>query len=204
VTVKRILIVLFLFCSLHLYSSEAISDIYQKISVYIPEGKVLTVTEMKGNFSDEFVKGLISYLQENRNISFVDYDIHRQVLEESLRYSEPVFDDKYSDTMPRLLSPDISIIGSANRQRSNFVFKQKVHFDYEINLVEISTGLIIVNINDRILLKHNPPILLLVILIALVIIVARWVIYLKNGYNVLLIISVAMGLVTLIIVWYIL
>ena len=201
---KTIILIFFLISNIFLSARETMNDIYQRVTESIPEGKVLTVTDFKGNFADEFTRDLISYIQENKNVSFVDYDIHRLVLEESLRYSEPIFDDKFSDGIPRLTSPDISIIGSANLQKSHFLFKQREHFDYEINLVELSTGLILLNINDRIQIRYNPPILLLIILITLIIVVARWIIHLKNGYNFLVVISAAMGLITLIVVWYVL
>ena len=201
---KLLFLILFIVSALSLSARETMIDVYQRIADHVPEGKILTITEFKGNFADEFTKDLISFIQANKNVSFVDYDIHRRVLEESMRYSEPVFDDRYSDAMPKLISPEISIIGSANRQKSNFIFKQKEHFDYEINLVELSTGLILVNINDRIQLRYNPPIILLIILIALVVALARWIIHLKNGYNVLLIVSIAMGLISLIVVWWVL
>jgi len=178
--------------------------IYETIVNQIPSDKVLTITEIKGSYSEEFTRGLKSYLNDNTNIQLVDYDIHKMALEESLRYAEPVFDNRFNETMPRLTTPEISIIGSANLQKSNFIFKQKEHFDYEIILVDLSTGLILANINDRVQMKYNPPILLLFILITLIIAVSRWIIHLRKGYNVLLILSFALGLITLIVVWFLL
>ena len=203
-SLRQIILAFFLFSSLLLIARESMTDIYQKIAENIPENKILTITDFKGNYADEFTRGLVSYIQANKNVSFVDYDIHRLVLEESMRYSDPVFDDRFTDAMPRLTSPEISIFGSANLQKSNILFKQREHFDYEVNLVELNTGLILVNINDRMQVRTNPPILLLIILIALIIAVARWIIHLKNGYNVRLIMSIAMGVITLIVVWYVL
>ena len=179
-------------------------NIYKKISEQIPDNKVLTITEIKGNYAEQFTLELKSYLNDNTNILLVDYNIHRLAIEESLRYAEPVFDSRFNENIPKLTTPEISIIGSANLQKSNFIFKQKLHFDYEINLVDLSTGIILVNVNDRIKVKNNPPILLLIILIALIIAVARWIVHLKNGYNVLLIFSIAIGLITLIVTWYLL
>ncbi|MCL2065237.1 MAG: hypothetical protein FWG98_12840 [Candidatus Cloacimonetes bacterium] len=201
---KSIFFTLFLCLNIFLLARASMTDVFQNIADQIPEGKVITITDFQGNYAEEFTNDLINYIQMHKNVSFVDYDIHRRVLETQSMYSEPVFDDKFTDTMPRLISPDIGIFGSANLQRSNLLFKQKEHFDYEINLVELSTGLILVRQNDRIQVRFNPPILLLIILIALIIAVARWVIHLKNGYNVRLIISIAMGIITLIVVWYVL
>ena len=202
--IRLLILFLFLFLTTLLHPRETMTDIYQRIADNIPDNKVLTISEFKGNYANEFTREMLSFIIERKNISFVDYNIHRLVLEESLRYAEPVFDDKYNDTMPNLISPDIAIFGSANIQKSNFIFKQREHFDYEVNIVELSTGLILANLNDRIQVKYNPPIILIIVLITLIILVARWVIYKQNGYHILVIVSVAMGLITLILVWFIL
>ena len=199
---KNILFILAILLYVALFARSDRADIYTQIGEKIPQDRVVTITEFKGNFSQEFTRELISYLVNIRNITVVDYDIHKMVLDENLRYSEPVFDDKYSDALPSLVSPDISIFGSANRQKSNFLFKQREHLDYEINLIEINTGIIIFSKNDRIIARYNPPILLLIILILLILAVARWYIHLKKGYNVRHVLIIAMSLITLIIVWY--
>jgi len=187
-----------------LFAREINTDIFRRIAEHIPENQVLTITDFKGNYASEFTRALMSYLQVHRNISFIDFDIHRMVLEEQIRFSEPVFDDKFTDEMPRLISPDIGIIGSANQQRSNVLFKQREHLDYEINLVDLNTGLILLNLNDRIQTRYNPPLLLLGIMIVLILAIARWIIHLKKGYNVFTVICIASFFVVLIIVWYLL
>ena len=200
---KTVILMLLLSCLL-LHARDVNTEIFQRIAEHVPEGKVLTITDFRGNHATEFTRGLISYLRTHKRVDFVDYDIHRMVLGENLRYSEPVFDDRFTESIPRLTAPDVGIIGSANLQRSNFLFKQREHLDFELNLVELSTGLIIANINDRIQVRYNPPILLLVILIALILGVARWIIYLKNGYKVMFIMSITLFLIAVVIVWYVL
>lgn len=202
--IKRNYLILFLVLTSILLAKDKNSNYYEAIARQIPQGKVLTITEFRGNYADEFTRNLISNLKNRSDISFVDYDIHRKVLEESLKYSEPVFDKKHSSGMPVLTSPDLGIIGSANMQKSNFLFKQKEHLDFNVNIVDLNSGVIILNVNERIQMKKNPPILLLIIVILLIIAVSRWIIFLKNGYSVLFITSFAMFLITLIIVWYLL
>jgi hypothetical protein len=184
--------------------SEKRSLITSDILQNLPHDKVYTITEFKGNYAPEFTRELIQILRSEKNITFVDYDIHRMVLDENLRYAEPVFDDKYSEGIPSLISPDISIIGSANRQKSNIIFKQKEHLDYDITFIELATGIILDNINGRVQVRYNPPILLLIFVIALVLLIARWIIYLQRGYNVRAIVVCAMAVVTFIVVWYLL
>ena len=200
---KKLLLVLLFFC-VSLYAREINTEIFRRIAEHVPENQVLTITDFRGNIASEFTGALMSYLQIHKNISFVDYDIHRMVLEEQIRFSEPVFDDKFTDTMPQLISPDIGIIGSANQQRSNILFKQREHLDYEINLVDLNTGLILLNLNDRMRTRYNPPLLLLGIMIVLILAIARWIIHLKKGHNVFKVICVASFFVVLIIVWYML
>jgi hypothetical protein len=200
---RQILLVLFLLFAC-LFAREINTDIFRRIVEHVPEGKVLTITDFRGNYATEFTKAMMSYLQVHRNISFIDFDIHRMVLEEQMRFSEPVFDDKFTDEMPQLISPDIGIIGSANQQRSNILFKQREHLDYEINLVDLNTGLILLNLNDRIQTRYNPPLLLLGIMIVLILAIARWIIHLKKGYNVFIVICIASFFVVLIVVWYLL
>jgi len=201
--VRKILLILFLL-STCLFAREINTDIFRRIAENVPEGQVLTITDFRGNYAAEFTRALMSYLQVHKNISFIDFDIHRMVLEEQIRFSEPVFDDKFTDEMPRLISPDLGIIGSANQQRSNVLFKQREHLDYEINLVDLNTGLILLNLNDRIQTRYNPPLLLLGIMIVLILAVTRWIIHLKKGHNVFTVICVASFFVVLIVVWYML
>jgi hypothetical protein len=201
---KKSIFLILLFVTVSLHAKPDKDRLYEQITANIPEGKVLTITEFKGNYAKEFTKELTQYIRESKEVYFIDYDIHKKVLDENIKYSEPVFDNKYSAAMPNLVSPDISIFGSANMQKSNFFFKRKEHLDYEINLVELSTGLILYNVNDRLRIKYNPPILLLIILIVLVLAVARWVIFLRRGYNVHYILFTAMLFITIIIVWYLL
>ena len=200
-SIKKIGIILFLFILGVLFAKESQISVFDQIADRIPSTKVVTITDFKGNFAEEFSKELISFLV-NRNFLVVDYDLHKMVLDENIKYSEPVFDDKYSDSLPNLVSPDIAIFGSANRQRSNFLFKQREHLDFEVNLIEINTGIIIYSTNDRIVARYNPPILLLIILIVLILAAARWFIYLKKGYNVRYVLISAMTLITMIIVWF--
>ena len=199
---KKLFFILFVFFLCILEAKVDMVTIYEQIAEKIPATKVITITELKGNFADDFRRELTAYLVNTKNITVVDYDLHKMVLDENLRYSEPVFDDKYSDAMPQLVSPDISLFGSANQQKSNFLFKQREHLDYEVNIIEINTGIIIYSLNDRIITRYNPPILLLIILIVLILAAARWFIYLKKGYNVRYVLMGAMALITLIIVWF--
>jgi len=169
-----------------------------------PSDKIYTVTEFSGNYADEITLQLINALRTKKNIQFVDYDDQKMVISESLKYSEPVFDGKYSDSMPNLSTPDYMIHGTANLQRSNLLFKQKEHLDFMINLTDLSTGITLLNISERIQYRYNPPILLLITVLVLILAIARWIIYLKRGYNVMYIIIAAMLLVTLIVVWWVL
>ena len=197
---KKFIIIIFL-CVIVIWAKSDRETIYESFLEKIPRDKVVTIMEFKGNNANNFTKELMSFLINN-NFIVVDYEMHKMVLNENLKYSEPVFDNKYSDNMPNLVSPDIAIFGSTNRQKSNFLFKQKEHLEYEINLIEIATGYIIFSYHDRIVAKQNIPILLLIISILLILAVSRGIIYLKRGYNVQYVIVAAMVLITLIIVWY--
>ena len=188
-----------------LYAKISLEDIFSdEFLSPFPDEAVYTVTDFRGNYANEFTTQLINDLRTKKNIQFVDYDDQKMVLHEMLKYTEPVFDGKHSDGMPNFVSPDYMIRGSANLQKSNILFKQKQHLDYELNLFELSSSLNLLNVNERIRYRYNPPILLLIILIVLILGIARWMIYLKRGYNVKSIIIASMLLVTVILVWWVL
>jgi hypothetical protein len=198
---KLALIILLALSSL-LAAKVDMSGIFEKVTQRIPDKKVVTITEFKGNYTEQFTQELLSYLINVTKTEVVDYERHKMVLEQNLLYAEPVFDDKYTDTLPNLVSPDIGIFGSANMQKSNFLFKRKQYLDYQINLIELATGVMIYSANDRVMIRHNPPIMLLIILIILILALARAISYMKKGYNVRYVIITAMALITVIIVWY--
>ncbi|MCL1826865.1 MAG: hypothetical protein FWG20_02385 [Candidatus Cloacimonetes bacterium] len=201
-SIKNFILVLLLAFTTLLFAKVKIDSIFEKLGQRIPENKVVTITEFKGNYTEQFTQELLSYLINVKQTEVVDYERHKMVLEQNLLYAEPVFDDKYTDALPSLVSPDIGLFGSANMQKSNFLFKRKEHLDYQINLIELATGVMIYSDNDRIIAKHNPPILLLIVLIVCILALARAIIYMKRGYNVRYVIISAMSLITLIIVWY--
>jgi len=198
----RLLIILLL-CFAFLNAKITMNSLYESIIAQFPEDKVYTITDFSGNYAKDFSQNLRATLLR-KNILYVDYDIHQKVLQETLKYSEPVFDDKYQQNMPSLITPEILISGNASLQKSNFLFKQKEHLDFQVTLIEMDTGLILRTTNDRVQFRYNPPILLLIIVIVLILAVARWVIYLKKGYNVRHIIVGAMLVVTVIVVWWML
>ena len=81
--IKRNLLILLLVLTSFLQAKDKNTNYYEAIARQIPQGKVLTITEFRGNYADEFTRNLISYLKNRSDISFVDYDIHRKVLEET-------------------------------------------------------------------------------------------------------------------------
>jgi hypothetical protein len=170
----------------------------------VPEGSVITITEFTGNHAHEFTQAFKSFVTTHESdIDIIDFDMQRAVLMESLRYSEPVFDDRFIDVMPSLRTPDVSLMGASNLQRRGFLLRRRQHLDFQVNLVEIQTGIILLNLSDRILISHNVPIVLLAILIALILGITRLIIHLRRGYNVFWFIVGALFIIVLIIVWFI-
>jgi len=198
----KLLIILVLINTL-LHAKDIDTAIFQRIIKEIPEGQVLTVSEFRGNFATEFTRDLKSYLTQN-NIRFTSETVQRTVLEERDRHSEPIHDGRLSE-FPSFTSPDLVIYGSAVLQHNrNFLFKQREHLDIEINIADLNTSLIILNLNERFIKRYNPPLLLLLIVVVLILTIARLIIHLKRGYNVFAVICVAMFLVALIVAWYLL
>jgi hypothetical protein len=186
------------------FSIDQLEESFEFMMSRLPQGSVVTITEFTGNFADEFTQGFKSFVTTHESdVNIVDFEIHRVVLLESLRYSEPVFDDRFADTMPSLRSPDISLMGSSNLQGRGFMLRRRQHLDFQVNLVEIATGIIILNHNERIIIRHNIPYLLLAILIGLILGVTRLIIHLRRGYNVFWFIAGALFLIVLIIMWFI-
>jgi len=199
----KLLTMLLMITSFLCAKETTMNSLYEDIVAQFPQGKIYTITDFTGNYAKEFTQDLRATLL-TKNVSYVDYDRHQMVLQETMKYSEPVFDDKYQQGLPNLVTPEIMIYGNANRQRSNFLFKQKEHLDYAVTLIEMDTGLILLTTNDRVQIRFNPPILLLIIVIVLTLAIARWIIYLKKGYNVRPVIVAAMLVITVIVVWWLL
>jgi len=203
---KVYILALITLCLLSCAKEPDLTKVYENIArkIQFPTDKVYTITDFSGNYGSRFANDLKNALIKRYAIRFVDYDNTKKVLQETLKYSEPVFDDKYSNTLPNLISPDIIIYGSANRQKSNFLFKQKEHLDFQLTISEMDTGIILYTTTDRFQIRYNPPIILLIIAIVLILAIARWFIYLKKGYNVRYVILSAMLILTIIIVWWLL
>jgi len=204
---KRIIIITILLLTIISCTKEPdLSKTYENIirQYQFPSEKIYSITEFAGNYGFEFAIGIKNALIKRHKVTFVDYDNTQKVLAETMKYAEPVFDDKYTNALPHLTSPDIIIYGSANRQKSNILFKQKEHLDYQFTVTELDTGIILYSHGDRVALRYNPPVVLLIIAIVLTLAIARWIIYIKKGYNVRYVIISAMLILTLIIVWWLL
>ncbi len=184
-------------------TEHVLNDIDKHFSNNLILDKVFVISGLEGNYANDFSRILISYLQKKHNISFVDYEIQKDILLEKIKYSEPVFEKSTSPLDKKLVKPDYAFMLKSNLIQEKVLMKNKKTLSVDLKLLDIDTGIIISTYNKTFENKEKPNILYLIIFICLVFIISRVLIFFKNGYNVGFIVIFSMLIIFFSVAWYI-
>lgn len=182
----------------------ALNSISEALKKSLNSGDILIFSELEGNYANDFSKKLISFLEKEHNVNFVDYDIQKDVLLKKIKFSEPVY-----------INPDLKLSESLEKPKYMLNLKANINFDrhllvrreslgYELTIINIDNGIIQNTIKDFFILKQKISVVFIISIIVIILLLARLIIFLNKGYNVKPVFFITSLSIIIVIAWYLL